>query len=159
VAYPILDLNRLKFNLRSYMRWLEQVVIETLGQFGIAGERDVCATGVWVPAAEPTDAKKGPGPFSETPATSACPADADVPANAKICAMGVRVSRWVSMHGLALNVEPNLDHFKLIVPCGLAGRPVTSMRAQLGDACPGLDAVKASLAACFRSALIQPESP
>ncbi len=60
----------------------------------------------------------------------------------KICALGVRVSRWVSMHGLALNVDPSLTHFDLIVPCGLRNRGVTSMRKELGDACPEMDAVK-----------------
>jgi lipoate-protein ligase B len=63
----------------------------------------------------------------------------------KICALGVRVARWVSMHGLALNVTTNLEHFDLIVPCGLTGRTVTSMKRELGDACPGQDAVKQAL--------------
>jgi lipoyl(octanoyl) transferase len=71
---------------------------------------------------------------------------------AKICAMGVRVSRWVSMHGLALNIATNLDHFELIVPCGLAGRTVTSMDSQLADACPGLDDVKGVFVEVFRDA-------
>ncbi len=146
VAYAILDLNRLRLNLRSYMRWLEQVVIDTLAEFGLGGERDACATGVWLPARQAN-------PDPEGGAHRACPGAATPPTNAKICAMGVRVSRWVSMHGLALNVEPNLNHFKLIVPCGLAGRPVTSMRAELGDACPSLDTVKAALGDRFRQAV------
>ena len=116
VGYPILDLNRLGLRLHGYMRFLEQIIIDTLATFGVDGHRDECATGVWVtPAAGP---------------------------DAKICAMGVRVSRWVSMHGFALNVDPDLSHFSLIVPCGLAGRPVTSMRTLLGDACPSMDEVK-----------------
>ncbi len=65
----------------------------------------------------------------------------------KICAMGVRVRRWVSMHGLALNVATNLDHFGLIVPCGLAGRSVTSLEHELGPACPSMGRVKAALSA------------
>ncbi|MEO1279788.1 MAG: hypothetical protein AAFV77_12595, partial [Planctomycetota bacterium] len=63
----------------------------------------------------------------------------------KIAAMGVRVRKWVTMHGLALNVEPDLQHFQLIVPCGLAGRPVTSMRAVLGEACPSFEAAKSAV--------------
>ncbi|MHC4128846.1 MAG: lipoyl(octanoyl) transferase LipB [Planctomycetota bacterium] len=122
VAYPILDLNVLRLRLHSYMRFLEQVVIDTLAPFGLQGRRDPGATGVW------TDA-------------------------GKICALGVRVSRWVSMHGLALNVTTNLDHFELIVPCGLAGRVVTSLGAQLGDGCPGLDEVKRVFVEVFRDAV------
>jgi lipoyl(octanoyl) transferase len=122
VAYPILDLNVLKLRLHGYMRFLEQVVIDTLDRYGIQGRRDPGATGVWVGAA-------------------------------KICAMGVRVSRWVSMHGLALNVATNLDHFELIVPCGLAGRTVTSMDGQLADACPSPDDVKGVFVEVFRDAL------
>ena len=121
VAYAILDLNVLKLRLHGYMRFLEQVVIDTLDRYGIRGRRDPGATGVWVDAA-------------------------------KICAMGVRVSRWVSMHGLALNVATNLDHFELIVPCGLAGRTVTSMGRQLADACPGLEEVKSLFVEVFRDA-------
>lgn len=70
----------------------------------------------------------------------------------KICALGVRVSRWVSMHGLALNVDPDLSHFDLIVPCGLHGRGVTSMRRELGDTCPDMDAVKRVVCDAFDGA-------
>lgn len=128
VAYPVLDLERLAnpetgkpLGLHGYMRLLEQAVIDTLAHAGIQGHRDPEATGVWV-----------------TPAPGAQPA--------KIAAMGVRVRKWVTTHGLALNVAPDLTHFNLIVPCGLAGRPVTSMQALLGDACPSVDAVKSTLA-------------
>jgi lipoate-protein ligase B len=116
VAYPILDLNRLHLRLHDYMRLLEQSVIDTLGAYGVDGTREAGATGVWV----------GDRPSS------------------KIAAMGVRVRRWVSMHGLALNVDPDLSHFDLIVPCGLAGRTVTSM-AKVLNASPGMDAVKSTL--------------
>ena len=67
--------------------------------------------------------------------------------------MGVRVSRWVSMHGLALNVTTNLEHFDLIVPCGLAGRSVTSMHQELGARCPAMEDVKAALTHQFQAAL------
>lgn len=124
VVYPIIDLNRHHLRLHSYMRLLEQAVIDTLAGFGVAATRDTMAppaTGVWV--------ERSPGaPL------------------AKLCAMGVRVRRWVSMHGLALNVTTNLEHFKLIIPCGLSGRPVTSMQELLGERCPAMPAVKQSLA-------------
>jgi lipoate-protein ligase B len=69
--------------------------------------------------------------------------------------MGVRIRRWVSMHGLALNVTTNLEHFGLIVPCGLAGRPVTSLRELLGDRCPPMERVKAALAGALNARLEQ----
>ncbi len=73
--------------------------------------------------------------------------------NAKICAMGVRVSRWISMHGFALNVQPDMTHFNLIVPCGLAGRQVTSMAELLGGDCPSMDEVKAVTSEVFTHAI------
>jgi lipoyl(octanoyl) transferase len=117
VAYAIFDLNRLGIGIHGHMRLLEEIVLGTLAAFGITGERDAGATGVWV----------GPAPLR------------------KICALGVRASRYVTMHGLALNVAPDLAHFNLIVPCGLAGRPVTSMAAELGASCPGFGAVRDEL--------------
>lgn len=117
VAYPILDLNLLGLNLHGYMRMLEQAVIDTLAIHDLSGWRDPGATGVWV---------------GETP-------------GAKIAAMGVRVRRWISMHGLALNVCPDLSHFSLIVPCGLTGRRVTSMQQELGHTTPSLEEVKTAL--------------
>lgn len=122
VAYPILDLNVLGLRIHEYMRMLEAAVIETCGLFGVPAMRDSIATGVWVPsAAEPNEA------------------------HAKVCAMGVRVRKWASMHGLALNVSTNLEHFGLIVPCGLAGRPVTSLHQILGDQAPSIDQAKRAL--------------
>lgn len=122
VVYPILDLNALMLRLHEYMRLLEQSVIDALAEWGVEGRRDPEATGVWV---------EHHGRL------------------AKIAAMGVRVRRWVSMHGLALNVEPDLRHFQFIVPCGLAGRPVTSLREVISERTPSLaeakDAVVASL--------------
>lgn len=122
VAYAILDLPRLGLRVASHMRLLEQVVIDVIATHGIEGRRDPSATGVWV----------GEGP-----------------AAGKIAAMGVRVGRGVSMHGLALNVDPDLGHFGLIVPCGLAGRAVTSMRRERGEACPSVAEVKRALAGEF----------
>lgn len=134
VAYPILDLNALNLGLHAYMRLLESVVVDTLAAFDVAGRRDPGATGVWVD-------RQGP--------------DGPLPA-AKICAMGVRVRRWVTMHGLALNVTTNLDHFRLIVPCGLVGRPVTSLEHELaarGRACPPMADVRAALVRAFEAHL------
>ncbi len=125
VAYPILRLNDLGLNLGRYMRLLEQVVIDTVATFGVVGRREDGATGVWV------DAPLQP---------------------AKLCAMGVRVRKNTTLHGLALNVTTDLSHFQTIVPCGLEGRAVTSLEQLLGDACPSMAAVKAALAARFSEA-------
>lgn len=118
VAYPVLDLNVLGLNLHAYLRLLEQVAIDTCAAFGLTTGRDPGATGVWVTG-------------NDTPA--------------KVCALGVRVRRWVSFHGMAINVTTDLDHFKLIVPCGLSGRPVTSLERELGSTCPTMDDVKRAL--------------
>ena len=115
VGYPIFDLREWKRDVGAYLRAVEQVIIEAIGEFGYEGERVPGATGVWV------------GP-------------------AKVAAIGVHLSRWVSSHGFALNVETNLDHFKLIVPCGL-DKPVTSLRA-LGCSA-SVEDVKESLLAAF----------
>lgn len=122
VAYPIIDLNRARLRLHDYMRLLEQAVIDLCAMYGIDAQREEGATGAWI---------KGAGPNG---------------AAAKICAIGVRVQRWVTMHGLALNVTTNLAHFDLIVPCGLEGRTVTSLERLLGTACPPMSEVKAQFA-------------
>lgn len=119
VCYPILDLNRFGFRLHDYMRFLEECVIRTLARYGVVGSRDESATGVWVE-------RQGQQP-------------------AKIAAMGVRVRRWVSFHGLALNVSTDLSHFQVIVPCGLVGRPVTSLQELLGASTPSMHDVRAEL--------------
>ena len=180
VAYPIVDLNVLGLRTHGYMRLLEQVVIDTLAEFGIAGHRDESATGVWVErqnaetpkrrnveTSRRRDEMQRAGPSSapaasesETACRSPSP-PAPLPGgegreSAKICAMGVRISRWVAMHGLALNVTTNLDHFDLIIPCGLAGRSVTSMARLLSDACPPMDEVKRVLAEKFQQAITAP---
>ena len=128
VAYPIVRLRDLRpvLTLTEYLRSLEAAVIETLAAFGVAGTTECGATGVWV----------GAGPDA-----------------AKVCAMGVRLRRGVAMHGLALNVAPDLSHFDTIDPCGLGDRPVTSLRRLLGEACPGMDAVKTELVAALGRAL------
>lgn len=136
VVYPILDLNSLGLRLHGYMRWLEDRVLEVLSHVGMEGHRDTEATGVWV-GGEPTG----------------CEGGRRFEGDQKICALGVRVSRWVSMHGLALNVDPDLSHFDLIVPCGLRGRGVTSVRRELGVACPEMAQVKRVMADAFVSAV------
>jgi len=128
VAYPILDLERMGLRIHGYMRLLEETVIQVLADFGIDAHRDAKATGVWTRAQ-------------------------DQPSDLKICAMGVRVSRWVCMHGLALNVDSDLAAFNLIVPCGLTGRGVTSMRECLGERCPSMDAVKKNMTLKFEQAV------
>ncbi len=133
VAYPILDLQRLDLGVAAYMRLLEGIIIRTLARFEIEAKRDPGATGVWV-----DDPAAGTG---------------GRPVAAKIAALGIRVSRWITMHGLALNVATNLDHFRAIVPCGLVGRPVTSMRRLLGEASPTVDEVKAAMVEEFRAAV------
>lgn len=105
VVYPILDLERLFTDLGRYLRTLEDAVIETLAAFSIAGRRVAGRTGVWV------------GPDERGP-------------ERKICAMGIHCSRWVTTHGLALNVETDLSYFDHIVPCGIRDRGVTSIRTE-----------------------------
>ncbi len=132
VIYPIVDLNRVGLNLHAYMRLMEEAVIRTCERYGLTADREDGATGVWV--------------SSRVHAGLA----------AKVCAMGVRVRRWVTMHGLALNVSPDMSHFQTIVPCGLAGRPVTSLREQLGEGCPAFD--EAAQAVCEELVALLSES-
>lgn len=119
VAYPIIRLNDRGFSIGAYVHGLEASVIATLKQFCIDAHADPQAVGIWTN---------------------------DDGADAKICAIGVRIKRGVSLHGIALNVETDLRYFELIVPCGLAGRPVTSLRKLLGDAAPAMDQVKPAIA-------------
>ncbi len=142
VVYPILDLNVLMLRLHDYMRLLEQVVIDAIAEFGVVGVRDPEATGVWVgwhgSPSRASDRLGEPGHQHG----SACCEEGEL---AKIAAMGVRVRRWVSMHGLALNVSTNLEHYRFIVPCGLAGRPVTSLSELLGERGPTMGEVSDAL--------------
>jgi lipoyl(octanoyl) transferase len=119
VAYPIVRLIDHRLSVGAYVRRLEDVVIETLGEFGIEGFKDESAIGVWVN-----------GPRGEA---------------AKICALGVRIKRGVTLHGIALNLTTDLSHFGLINPCGL-GRPVTSMGEVLGGRAPGMAELKGAFA-------------
>lgn len=108
VAYPILDLDNFFTDIHKYLRFLEEVVILTLAEYGLKAERSKGETGVWL--------------------------DVGTPFARKICAMGVRASRWVTMHGLALNVNVDLGYFDLMIPCGIKGKAVTSMNVELGRA-------------------------
>jgi len=108
VGYPILDLDNFFTDIHLYMRNLEEVIINTLADFGLKAERIEGLTGVWL------------GVGTENPR--------------KICAMGVKASRWVTMHGFALNVNPDLSYFGYIVPCGITDKAVTSMEHELGYA-------------------------
>ncbi len=105
VGYPILDLDHFFTDIHKYLRFLEQVIIDTLADFSIVATRSKGETGVWL--------------------------DIDTPFARKICAMGIRASRWVTMHGFSLNVNTDLSHFDHIVPCGIHGKQVTSMAEEL----------------------------
>lgn len=128
VAYPIVRLADHELSVGAYMRCLQEGVVATLADFHVGGRLDCKAPGVWVDD----------------------PEHPDFPA--KICAVGVRVKRGITMHGLALNVEPDLSYFDLIVPCGLS-RPVTSLHKLLGARAPSIIAVKAVLTRELRSSL------
>ena len=106
VGYPIVDLENFFTDIHKYLRLLEEVIILTLSEYNIIGTRSKGETGVWL--------------------------DVGTPFARKICAMGVRASRWVTMHGFALNVNANLGYFDNIIPCGIKGKAVTSMHVELG---------------------------
>lgn len=108
VGYPILDLENFFTDIHKYLRFLEETIILTLAEYGLHGTRSEGETGVWL--------------------------DVGTPFARKICAMGVRASRWVTMHGFALNVNANLGYFDHIIPCGIRGKGVTSMQVELGGA-------------------------
>ena len=107
VGYPILDLDKFKTDLGWYLRSLEQVIIDVMAEYGLKGERSAGETGVWLQPDDPFMARK-------------------------ICAMGIKCSRWITMHGFALNVNTDLSHFEFIVPCGIQGKTVTSLEKELG---------------------------
>ncbi|WP_224485516.1 lipoyl(octanoyl) transferase LipB [Robertkochia aurantiaca] len=107
VGYPILDLDNFFTDIHKYLRLLEEVIILTLEEYGLKGERSKGETGVWL--------------------------DVGTPFARKICAMGVRASRWITMHGFALNVNADLGYFDNIIPCGIRGKAVTSLNVELGQ--------------------------
>ncbi len=106
VGYPILDLDNFFTDIHKYLRFLEEIVILTLKEYNLSCERSHGETGVWM--------------------------DVGTPFARKICAMGVKASRWVTMHGFALNVNTDLSYFDYIVPCGLEGKSITSIENELG---------------------------
>ena len=107
VGYPILDLENFFTDIHKYLRLLEETIILTIAEYGLKGERSEGETGVWL--------------------------DVNTPFARKICALGIRSSRWVTMHGFALNANVNLGYFDNIIPCGIKGKAVTSMEAELNQ--------------------------
>ena len=105
VGYPILDLDNFKSDIHLYMRNLEEVIIRVIAEYGLKGERSEGETGVWL--------------------------DVGQPYARKICAMGVKTSKWVTMHGFALNVNTDLKYFEYIIPCGIKDKTVTSLQREL----------------------------
>ena len=119
VGYPILDLDNFFTDIHKYLRFLEEMIILTLEEYGLKAERSPGETGVWL--------------------------DVGTPFARKICAMGVRASRWVTIHGFALNVNANLGYFDNIIPCGIRGKAVTSLNVELGKQTVDEDEVKEKL--------------
>jgi len=119
VGYPILDLENFFTDIHKYLRLLEEMIILTLAEYGLKAERSTGETGVWL--------------------------DVGTPFARKICAMGVRASRWVTMHGFALNVNADLGYFDNIIPCGIRGKAVTSLNVELGMQKIDEEEVKAKL--------------
>lgn len=119
VGYPILDLENFFTDIHKYLRLLEEMVILTLAEYGLKSERSKGETGVWL--------------------------DVGTPFARKICALGVRASRWVTMHGFAFNVNADLDYFDNIVPCGIKDKAVTSLNVEIGQKEVPVDEVKTKL--------------
>ena len=125
VGYPILDLENFFTDIHKYLRFLEEVIILTLAEYNIIGTRSEGETGVWLAVGTP---------FAR-----------------KICAMGVRASRWVTMHGFALNVNADLGYFDNIIPCGIKGKAVTTLNNELGVEKVNEDEVKAKILKHFQT--------
>lgn len=124
VGYPILDLDNFTPDIRLYMRLLEETIIQALKTYGIEADRLEKHTGVWLDANDPTHSRK-------------------------ICAQGVKTSRWITMHGWAFNLNPDLWYFDQIIPCGIKDRGVTSMARELGYT-PDAEEVKQTLKTAFQ---------
>jgi lipoyl(octanoyl) transferase len=107
VGYPILDLEKFETDIGKYLRNIEEVIIGTLTEYGIESGRSPGETGVWIDAGKPGKERK-------------------------ICAIGVRTSRWITMHGFALNINTDLSYFNFIIPCGIQNKQVTSIEKELG---------------------------
>ena len=118
VCYPILDLNHYKRSITWYMRELEQLIIDVLGEYDIKASRKKGLTGIWIK-------------------------------DKKIAALGVRISRWVTMHGFSLNINPDLNFYKNIIPCGIKEYGVTSMAKIMGNEVPSMDEVKTKMTKHF----------
>ena len=125
VGYPILDLDNFFTDIHKYLRFLEEIIILTLAEYGLKTERSPGETGVWL--------------------------DVGTPFSRKICAMGVRASRWVTMHGFALNVNADLGYFDHIIPCGIKGKAVTTLNNELGVAKVDEQEVKTKLLKHFET--------
>jgi lipoyl(octanoyl) transferase len=119
VGYPILDLENFFTDIHKYLRFLEEMIIRTLAEYGLKGERSDGETGVWL--------------------------DVGTPFARKICAMGVRASRWVTMHGFAFNVNTDLGYFDHMIPCGIKDKAVTSLNVELAKTEISMDEVKSKL--------------
>ncbi len=136
VGYPILDLEHFFTDLGKYMRSLEEMIIATLAHYGIQGDRLPGSTGVWLDPGVPGKARK-------------------------ICAMGVRCSRWVTMHGFAFNINTELKYFDYIVPCGISDKSVTSLQKELGysvDINEVKEILKKEFARIFNAEIVVAES-
>ena len=125
VGYPILDLDNFFTDIHKYLRLLEEMVILTLADYGLKGERSDGETGVWL--------------------------DAGTPLARKICALGVRSSRWVTMHGFAFNINTDLSYFDHMIPCGIRDKAVTSLNRELGMPTVDMEEVRQSLLRKFQN--------
>ena len=135
IGYPILDLDNFFTDIHKYLRYLEEAILLTLEEYNLKGARSKGETGVWL--------------------------DVGTPFARKICAMGVKASRWVTMHGFALNVNTNLSYFDYIIPCGIEGKAVTSLAKELGREVPFeevKDKLKVHLANLFEATFLNSAS-